>query len=133
MGDTVDDVNDPNYQGRGKGTPNTAKCVRVRFVGSRNKNKRGGGSGGGGGDDAGDFGEGAGQRFDTRKGDAWPSDQPDYVHFTMHKENIDTMRAVDEICNSLRIKNKVRRPRYFLYSSISYSSGQNDSCIYTEK
>ena len=129
----MDDVNDPNYQGRGKGTPNTAKCVRVRFVGSRNKNKRGGGSGGGGGDDAGDFGEGAGQRFDTRKGDAWPSDQPDYVHFTMHKENIDTMRAVDEICNSLRIKNKVRRPRYFLYSSISYSSGQNDSCIYTEK
>ena len=129
----MDDVNDPNYQGRGKGTPNTAKCVRVRFVGSRNKNKRGGGSGGGGGDDAGDFGEGAGQRFDTRKGDAWPSDQPDYVHFTMHKENIDTMRAVDEICNSLRIKNKVGRPRYFLYSSISYSSGQNDSCIYTEK
>ena len=110
----MDDVNDPNYQGRGKGTPNTAKCVRVRFVGSRNKNKRGGGSGGGGGggggggDDDGDFGEGAEQRFDTRKGDAWPSDQPDYVHFTMHKENIDTMRAVDEICNSLRIKNKVR-------------------------
>ena len=60
VGDTVDDVNDPNYQGRGKGTPNTAKCVRVRFVGSRNKNKRGGGSGGGGGDDAGDFGEGGG-------------------------------------------------------------------------
>ena len=74
--DTIDDP---------AGTP--AKCVRVQKRGSKTLKSDG--------------------FFDPRSSqEAWPQDRPQYLKFTMHKENQDTIAAVGAISKRLGIKDR---------------------------
>eukprot|EP00940_MAST-03C_sp_MAST-3C-sp2_P002620 g2620.t1 len=53
-------------------------------------------------------GGGKSQSYDPRNSrKQWPAPGLDYLHFTMYKQNVDTIRAIDSICRMLRVGTKV--------------------------
>ncbi|KAL0482191.1 hypothetical protein AKO1_013311, partial [Acrasis kona] len=47
-------------------------------------------------------------KFDPRnQNKSWPKDRPDYLHFVLHKENIETVNAISAISDALRVNMKI--------------------------